>query len=70
VANPLATILSAAMMLDHLGERQAARAIKGSVVTVLAAGSVRTPDLGGSNSTEEVAAAVVANLDAAVASER
>lgn len=66
VANPLGAILSAAMMLDHLGQPQAARSIESSVLAVLAAGAVRTPDLGGSSSTEEVAAAVAGNLDAAV----
>ncbi len=62
IANPLAAILSAAMMLDHLGEAQAARSVEASVKAVLAAGSVRTPDLGGSSGTEDVAAAVIANL--------
>ena len=62
IANPLAAILSAAMMLDHLGETEAARSVEGSVKAVLAAGSARTPDLGGSSGTDEVAAAVVAGL--------
>jgi len=59
---PIATIAAAAMMLDHLGEAQAARSVEASVKAVLAAGSVRTPDLGGSSGTEDVAAAVIANL--------
>jgi isocitrate dehydrogenase (NAD+) len=58
VANPLAMILSAAMMLRHLGERGAADAVSAAVDGVLAAGSVRTRDLGGSASTGEMAAAV------------
>jgi tartrate dehydrogenase/decarboxylase/D-malate dehydrogenase len=62
IANPLGAILSAAMMLDDLGQEQAARAVEGSVRKVLAAGLVRTPDLGGSSGTDEVAAAVVAAL--------
>ncbi len=62
IANPLAAILSAAMMLDHLGETDAAHSVEGSVKAVLAAGSARTPDLGGSSGTDEVAAAVVAGL--------
>ncbi len=70
IANPLAAILSGAMMLDHLGEAEAARSIERSVQTVLSGGSVRTPDLGGSSSTEEVTAAVVSNLDAAASSPR
>ncbi|HXN48376.1 MAG TPA: tartrate dehydrogenase [Bryobacteraceae bacterium] len=62
IANPLAAILSAAMMLDHLGETAAAGSVEGAVKAVLAAGSARTPDLGGSSSTEQMAAAVVAAL--------
>ena len=62
IANPLAAILSAAMMLDHLGEAEAARSVEEAVKAVLAAGTARTPDLGGSSGTEEVAAAVVARL--------
>ncbi len=54
VANPIAAILSAALMLDHLGERQAAKAIENAVNTALSNG-ILTPDLGGSASTEEVA---------------
>jgi tartrate dehydrogenase/decarboxylase/D-malate dehydrogenase len=62
IANPLAAILSAAMMLEHLGEGAAARAIESAVSAVLAEGAVRTPDLGGSSSTDEVAAAVRAKI--------
>jgi tartrate dehydrogenase/decarboxylase/D-malate dehydrogenase len=62
IVNPLAAILSAAMMLDHLGVAEGARAIERSVAEVLAAGNVRTPDLGGSNSTEEVTTAVVERI--------
>ena len=62
VVNPLATILSAAMMLDHLQIGDAAREIEAAVAAVLAGGKVRTPDLGGSSSTEAVAAAVLEKL--------
>ncbi|MCD0460439.1 isocitrate/isopropylmalate dehydrogenase family protein [Roseiconus lacunae] len=65
VANPLATILSAAMMLDWLGHRhdddnakQAAQTIEHAVMTVLKERDVRTADLGGTSSTEDVANAV------------
>jgi tartrate dehydrogenase/decarboxylase/D-malate dehydrogenase len=51
------------MMLDHLGEGPAARAIESAVSAVLAEGAVRTPDLGGASTTEEVAAAVLAHVD-------
>jgi tartrate dehydrogenase/decarboxylase/D-malate dehydrogenase len=62
IVNPLATILSAAMMLDHLEMAQAAGEVEAAVAAVLAEGKVRTPDLGGSSSTEEVATAVVEQL--------
>jgi tartrate dehydrogenase/decarboxylase/D-malate dehydrogenase len=61
--NPLATILSAAMLLDHLEMSQAAREVEDAVAAVLAEGKVRTPDLGGTSSTEEVASAVLEKLD-------
>jgi tartrate dehydrogenase/decarboxylase / D-malate dehydrogenase len=65
IANPMAAMLSAAMMLDHLGQPAAARDIEQSVAGVLAEGRVRTPDLGGSSSTAEVLDAVLARLAAA-----
>jgi tartrate dehydrogenase/decarboxylase/D-malate dehydrogenase len=62
IVNPLATILSAGMMLDHLGIAEGAREVEAAVAAVLAEGKVRTPDLGGRNSTEEVGAAVLEKL--------
>ncbi len=64
IANPLAAILAAALMLDHLKEQAAARAIERAVAAVLTAGGPRTPDLGGSATTAEVAQAVAARLAA------
>lgn len=71
VANPLATILSASMMLDWLGDRNddaacstAGAIVEQAVAKVLAEGRVRTPDIGGTSSTIEVAQAVVSNLTA------
>jgi isocitrate dehydrogenase (NAD+) len=58
VANPLAMILSASMLLRHLGERGAADAVARAVDDVLTAGQTRTADLGGTASTTEMAAAV------------
>jgi isocitrate dehydrogenase (NAD+) len=58
LANPIAMILSAAMALAHVGEPEAARAIRGAVASVLAAGRVRTRDLGGTASTSEMAEAI------------
>jgi isocitrate dehydrogenase (NAD+) len=59
-ANPVAMILSGAMMLRHLGEGTAARSVEVAVDTVLSDGRVRTPDLGGTASTADVADAVAA----------
>jgi tartrate dehydrogenase/decarboxylase/D-malate dehydrogenase len=50
------------MMLDHLEMTEAARAVEAAVAAVLAEGQVRTPDLGGKSSTEEVATAVLEKL--------
>ncbi|HEX8100398.1 MAG TPA: isocitrate/isopropylmalate dehydrogenase family protein [Actinomycetota bacterium] len=66
VANPMAMILSSAMMLAHLGEPAAARAVRKAVEHVLAEGEVRTRDLGGSASTMEVAEAIAAATEASV----
>jgi len=62
IVNPLAMILSAAMMLDHLGLTGEAQSIERAVAAVLADGKVRTPDLGGMNSTREVADAVAGRI--------
>jgi tartrate dehydrogenase/decarboxylase / D-malate dehydrogenase len=50
------------MMLRHLGERGGATAVERAVDAVLDEGQVRTPDLGGSSSTMEVAEAIAAAL--------
>ena len=63
IVNPLATILSASMMLDHFGLEDAGRRVERAVAAVLAEGKVRTPDLGGSSSTREVTEAVLACLN-------
>jgi 3-isopropylmalate dehydrogenase len=64
VANPIAAILSVAMMLDHLGAPGGSERIRGAVARVLEAGVPRTPDLGGSASTAEVGRAVLAAMEA------
>ena len=70
VANPIATILSAAMMLDWLGERhgdprstEAGAAIEATVSRLLAEGRLRTADQGGTATTSEVAERVSAELE-------
>lgn len=57
LANPVAAILSAAMLLDFLGHAGAGDAVRGAVAAVLRDGP-RTRDLGGTAGTDEVAAAV------------
>jgi tartrate dehydrogenase/decarboxylase/D-malate dehydrogenase len=61
IANPIAAIWSAAMMLEHLGLAEAAERVMQAIAATTAAGIV-TPDLGGSASTREVGDAVLANL--------
>jgi 3-isopropylmalate dehydrogenase len=58
VANPSATVLSAAMLLEHLGYDGEAGRVRDAVETVLEDGP-RTPDLGGDATTEQVGAAVL-----------
>lgn len=64
-ANPTALLLSALMMLRHLGERAAADAVFGAVTRVMAAGTTLTRDLGGSASTTQYTDAVIRELDGA-----
>ena len=64
IANPIAAILSVAMMLDHLGALKGAEAIRRAVANVLAAGTPRTPDLGGTAKTVDVGRAVRQALEA------
>lgn len=56
--NPLACILAAKMMLDHLGEAEQAERIYGAVSQAIAEGKVRTYDMGGSAKCSEMGAAV------------
>jgi isocitrate dehydrogenase (NAD+) len=62
LANPTALLLSALMMLDHIGEREAAVRIRGALDQVLLEGAVRTRDLGGSASTTEFTDAICHRL--------
>jgi tartrate dehydrogenase/decarboxylase / D-malate dehydrogenase len=68
IANPLAAILSAAMMLDHLQQPQAAAAIHRAVGSLLAENGPRTPDLGGKASTSQVGAEIVRRIRGAQSS--
>ena len=65
IANPIAQIWSGAMMLEHLDEPEAAKAVEKAFSSVLADRGPRTPDLGGTASTREVGEAITAELKAA-----
>ena len=62
IANPLALILSAELMLRHVGERAAARRLRAGVERLLADGSVLTGDLGGTASTKDLTDALLEAL--------
>jgi tartrate dehydrogenase/decarboxylase/D-malate dehydrogenase len=62
IVNPLAAILSASMMLEHLGQIDAATAMERAVGRVLKEGTQRTPDLGGTSRTQQVTEAVISAL--------
>ncbi|MDQ6706036.1 MAG: isocitrate/isopropylmalate family dehydrogenase, partial [Acidobacteriota bacterium] len=62
IVNPLATIFSAAQMMEHLGVPEAAKDIEAAIAKVLAEGKTRTPDLGGKSSTREVTEGVLVQL--------
>jgi tartrate dehydrogenase/decarboxylase / D-malate dehydrogenase len=62
IANPMAAMLAGSMMLDFLGERQAATLVDQAVVGVLGEGRTLTPDLGGKASTHETTEAVLRRL--------
>ena len=59
IANPIATIWSAAMMMDHLGQPEVSNAIMKAIEIVLKEGIAHTPDMGGKATTKECGDAVV-----------
>lgn len=64
IANPTAMMLSAALMLDHLKEQNAASRLRSAVETVYSERRHLTPDVGGSGGTREFTDAVIAALKA------
>ncbi len=77
IVNPIAMILSAAMMLDHLGEGEKAQIIRDAIAAVVAEGKVRTYDMlrlaggakslsQGAASTREMTSAILAKMEAGV----
>jgi tartrate dehydrogenase/decarboxylase/D-malate dehydrogenase len=61
IANPVGQIWSGAMMLDHLGHTDAAKAIVRAIEQCLVDGP-RTPDVGGKASTEDMGRAIAAAI--------
>ena len=62
IANPAAQLLAAAMLLDHVGELEAATRLRCALELAIVNDNVRTKDLGGSASTAEFARAVARRL--------
>lgn len=62
LANPIACVRSAAMMLDHIGKRDAAAAIERAVERTLAAGVGLTRDLGGDGNTRTITEQIIRNV--------
>ena len=62
IANPIGTFWSAVLMLEHLGEKEAAGMLMKAIETVTARGDFMPADLGGRATTREVTDAVCASL--------
>ena len=65
ICNPIGQIWSGAMMLEHLGEAEAAQAITDAIEKLLAEGGPRTRDMGGQAGTEDLGKALAALVGAA-----
>jgi isocitrate dehydrogenase (NAD+) len=63
LANPTALLMSACMMLRHLGHTQKADSIQAAVLGTIAEGKYRTGDLGGKATTTDFTKAIIGNLD-------
>ncbi len=61
--NPTATILSAAWMLEYIGERRAGKAVRDATMEVISAGKEVTYDLGGRSGTRAMAKAIAKRMD-------
>jgi len=62
IANPIGAIWAGALMLDHLGHRDLHDRVLSAIERVVASGKVRTPDLGGTAKTSEMADAIVSEI--------
>ncbi|MBD3678418.1 MAG: tartrate dehydrogenase [Rhodobacteraceae bacterium] len=63
IANPVAAVWTAAMMLEHLGEVEAAKTLEAAIETSLEKPETRTRDLGGTADTKASEAAILAAID-------
>jgi tartrate dehydrogenase/decarboxylase/D-malate dehydrogenase len=62
IANPVGTFWSAAMLLEHIGEGEAAAQMMAAIEAVTANQALHTPDLGGDATTEKVTDALIAHI--------
>ena len=62
IANPTSLLLSACMLLDHVGQAATAARIREALAAVVRSGEVRTVDMGGSSTTREFTEALVRSL--------
>lgn len=62
IANPIGQIWSGALMLEHLGHPIAAAAVLTAIERLLAETTMRTPDLGGGATTEEIGEAIASAI--------
>jgi tartrate dehydrogenase/decarboxylase/D-malate dehydrogenase len=62
IANPIGAIWAGAQMLDHLGHRELHDRVLGAIERVVSGGKVRTPDLGGTATTKDMADAVAREI--------
>ena len=67
IANPVAQIWSGAMMLEHLGEREAAQTVEQAIFRVIARRDPLTPDIGGKARTQDMGEAIAAEVSAVAA---
>lgn len=63
IANPIAGIWTASMMLDHLGEKEGSTLIMNAIEETISKGKVLTKDLGGNSNTEEVTNAIIDKIE-------
>jgi isocitrate dehydrogenase (NAD+) len=62
IANPLALLLAAALMLDHVGRQDLALSLRRAIDRTLNQDRVRTGDLGGKSSTAELTSALIQHI--------